>query len=282
MDRHAKSLCSKTLTDNVQVYRFPEDRKEYESDILMSGFEKKVFLVYGDKDIPDFPRDNEDTIIFVTSKKVATKSFDEVFEFPKLKTYSNKNEVVDWIINEGKRLKIDLSTISNALFVTCGGCLRKLASEIEKLSSVAEGGKVSVTQAKELVSFSVELSPKEVVEGICEGNVRKALTYYTFLQERKDETGWIIAFLQGLCSTSLKYQLLHDSGIDDSEVSKVLGMHPFVLKSSIAGRSYLWKKDALSSSFSDLCEMDFLHKSGKDIKCRLEDLIKNLAETAGK
>ena len=97
MERHVNNLCRKALTDNIQVYHFPDDRKEYESDILMSGLEKKIFVVYGDKEVPDFPKDNEDTIIFLTSKKVSLKAFDETFEFPKLKAYSNKNDLAEYV-----------------------------------------------------------------------------------------------------------------------------------------------------------------------------------------
>jgi len=284
IEQSAREEARHSLADEVLEYRFPADADNYAEEArspLMSGG-KRAFIIWGPKEIPDLPEADDDVLIVITKKQLSDPRAKRNLQFPKLKAYADNNEVVGWILKEGERHNIDLSRVAGALFVNSGNCLRKLASEIEKLSwAVPPGTIVSPDVARPLMCFSAELTPKEIVDSICDGLTVRALAFYDKLQERADETGWILAYMQRHVLQQLKFEKLLERKPPYDGASSILGVHPFIFKRMLITRRGLWTKESLLKSLDTLCRLDILHKRGDEsARFGLELEIIRLSEEA--
>lgn len=282
-ERAALAEASTSLPDAVGRYRFPRELSRYmdeafKPDVLESH--RTCFIVWGAITVPELPA-YECTVVVVSKKRIDDKRAARAVDFPKLKTFFDNNEVLRWIIKEGERLKIDLTRVAAALFVNCGSCLRKLASEIEKLATITPtGGAVSPDDVRSLLSFSSELTPRQIVDSICEGQTSRALAFYDKLQERGDETGWILAYMHRHVLSQLRTDLLLEQGCPPDRAAQIVGMHPFVFRKGPLAQRGLWTTASLRQSLQTLGDLDVLHKRGKDVTCSLEFELVRISEEA--
>jgi DNA polymerase III delta subunit len=287
MERAVRDEISVSLSGSVQEFQVPDQLDEYlyESQAPVFGNAVRSFVLWGVTEIPALPECPGDLLVCVSKsakKPLSDKRAKRIHNFPKLKSYSDNNEVIRWILKEGERLNIDLSRVAPALFVNCGNSLRKLASEIEKISILSSRGSVvTPDEVKGLICFSAELNPQQILDSICDGYTIKALAFYDKLQEANDETGWIIAYLQRFVIQQIKFDLLLEKKTSDSEAASKLGVHPFIYKKMLMSRQALWSRKSLLTSIDTLCELDIAHKKG-DVSARfgLELEIVRLSEEA--
>lgn len=283
-ERAALDEAGNSLADSVHKYRLPDGMDDYleEADMRPLFGGRRAFILFGAKEVPETPS-GDDVLIVVSAskKKLVSDSASRVHDFPKMKTYDDNNEVVGWILKEGARLNIDLTRVAGALFVNCGKSLRKISSEIEKLRVLSPSGAVSPGDARSVMCFSADLTPKSVVDSICEGRPAVALAFLDKLQEHKDETGWIIAFLQRHVMRQACMQALHDDGIPNRDAARKLNVHPYVYGKMAESRLGLWSCPSLFSSYGALCELDVAHKRGDGAaRLGLELEIVRLSEEA--
>jgi DNA polymerase III delta subunit len=283
MERAARDEARLCVPDEILEFRLPDELDDYlaesQSPLIVGG--RRAFILWEADSIPALPESKDDVLIVVGGKKPLSHPQGRSIQFNKLKTYDNNNEVVNWILKEGERRGIELNRVANALFVNCGNVLRKLASEIEKLAVLTPPGtQVTPDVARSVLCFSTELSPKQIIESICEGNTVKALAYYEKLQERNDETGWIIAYMQRHVSQQLRSDALLESEVSTDRAAGILSVHPYVFSKTFGARRDLWSRQSLIRSFCTLCDLDVLHKKGVDVRCRLESEIVILSEEA--
>ena len=213
--------------------------------------------------MPSLPDNQHDTLIVVSKKPIQHPTSKRAFKFPKLKAYPENNEVLGWILKEGELHNIDLKRVAAALFMNVGSSLRKLATEVDKLAlAVPKGSVVSPEIARSLLCFSAELTPKEIIDALCDGQTPRALAFFDKLQERGDETGWILAFMQRHVLQQLRFELLVERKTPDDRAAIILGIHPFILKRMYVTRRGLWTKQSLQKSIDTLCDLDIAHKRG--------------------
>lgn len=250
------------LIQDVSRY---DDIDQYIDDISTPSLfgAVKAFVITNCKKIPPLPYGSDVLIVVSGKKKLEDKRATIVYDFPTLKTYSNNNEVVKWIIKEGNKLNIDLSRVATALFINSGKSLRKLYSEMKKLAVVTPPGTAVTPEiAKSLLCFSAELTPKDVIESICEGNTIKALAYHDKLQKYADETGWILAYMQRHVMQFLKMELYLKNGAAKDDLAGIMDVHPYMFKQAYEPRLGLWTIDSLKSSLQTLCDLDIANKRG--------------------
>ncbi len=268
MERAARYEADVGLHREVAEFRMPNDAAAYEAASRPSVFGSfpRTFILWNCPTVPDLLGDDEDVVVVVAppgKKKIEDGRAVRSHFFPKMKTFGDNNEVMRWILREGERLNTDLSRVAGALFVNSGSRLRKLASEIEKVSLVSSKGSAATPDdARSVLCFSAELTPKEIVESISSGNAGMALSYYDKLQEQGDETGWIIAYVHRHVLNVLRARVMHDAGRSESDIAVALGVHPFVVKKSIVPIVGTWTLESLRKSCSALATADVLHKSG--------------------
>lgn len=268
MERAARDEARMSLASDILEFHFPKDeeRYTYETQTSLLDPAPRAFIVWGSKEVPPLPAGPNDTLVFVGGKKpLPDTRAKRTVVFPKLKTYDDNNEVLRWILKEGDHFNIDLSRIASALFVNSGNCLRKLASEIAKLAAVTPPGSVVTPEiARGLICFSAELSPKEIIDSISDGNTAKALAYHDKLQERNEETGWILAYMQRHVLQQLKMESLQSRKESADSAADRLGVHPYIYRKVLIPRLGLWTKESLSESLGVLCDLDIAHKRGDE------------------
>jgi DNA polymerase III delta subunit len=284
-ERAVKDEVSCSLLESSE-YDASINLNQYLDDISIKPFNHSshVFILWNAKEIPvQLPAGESDILIIISTPKIklTDSRAKRIHNFSKLKAYDDKNEYLPWIIKEGERLNIDLSCVASALFVSSGKSLRKISSEIMKLSVIASAGVITPADAKSVLCFSADLTPKEVIDSICEGHPAKALAYLDALQERMDETGWILAYLQRHVIQQLRMEYAASHGISQTEIAKLLNIHPFVCKKMFESRLGLWTMDSLITSYNMLCDLDILHKRGDgSARTGLEIEIIRLSEEA--
>lgn len=285
MERAAREEALLSFSSEIFEYDFPKNADKFllESQTSSLNLNKRSFILWNVKELPIIPYDGDNIFVVVSGKKVLRDSkATRNIQFPKLKSYPDNNEVIRWILKEGDRFNIDLNRIAGALFVNCGNNLRKLSSEIEKISmSVPMGAVVTPSDARPLMCFSAELTPKEIIDSVCEGQTVKALSLYDKLQERGDETGWVIAYMQRHIIQQLKLELFINQKMSDDDIAHNLNVPIFVLRKIRLSRCDLWSKKSLKASLNTLCDLDVAHKRGEVIaRFGLESEIIRLSEEA--
>lgn len=259
--------CSSLIRSIIQFdceSNLPQYLDEIQS-IPLSG-ESRVFILWNVDQIPELPFGNSDILILVSKEKALKDDrARRIHNFPKFKTFESNNQIIKWILDEGRSLNIDLSPVAGALFVSHGKSLRKISSEIRKLAILTSSGdSVRPEIAKALICFSAELSPKGIVDAICEGYTDRALAFYDMLQERADETGWIIAYLQRHVLQYIRIDALIIEKTPINSIIERVGVHPFVYKNVILPRVGLWSRQSLLHSLDIICALDIAHKRGDD------------------
>ena len=284
-ERAATAEASSVLSDAVGHYRFPDDQRLYLDEALKPDVldgHKTCFVLWGALSVPELPS-YDCTVVVVSKKRIDDQRASKSMDFPKLKTFFDNNEVLRWIIKEGERSTIDLSRVAAALFVNCGNCLRKLASEIEKLATITPHGvAVSPDDVRSVLCFSSDLNPRQIVESVCEGQTSRALAFYDKLQERADETGWIIAYMHRHVLSQLRTNLLLDQGCPPDRAAQIVGVHPFVFRKGFVAQRGLWSEQSLRDSLRTFGELDALNKRGRGVTCRLEFELIRLSEEVKK
>jgi len=284
MERTARDEAVHSLASETSEYWLPDQLDAFllDSQVTPLAGGKRAFILWGAKEVPPVPDAGSDLFVVVSKKPLQDKRAARSLKFPKLKSYPENNEVVKWVLKEGERLNIDLSRVAGALFVNTGNCLRKLSTEIEKFSAaVPQGTVVSPEDARPLMCFSADISPKEIIESICDGQTVRALAFYDRLQERGDETGWIIAFMLRHALQQLKFELLHERRVSDEDAAASLGVPLFVFRKMQLSRRGLWSGRSLKASLETLCDLDVAHKRGEAfVRFGLESEVVRLSEEA--
>lgn len=286
-ERAAREEARASLASEVLEYRLPAGLESYlyeSQSALMSGG-SRAYILWGAKEVPPLPESADDVLVCVApagKRVLQDKRAKRSVNFPKLKSYSDNNEVIKWVLKEGEALNIDLSRVAGALFVNAGPCLRKLSREIEKLAAaVPPGTVVSPDEARSLMCFSAELTPREIIDAISDGHTARALAFYDKMQERADETGWILAYMQRHVLQQLRLERLAEQRVPDDKASELLGVHPFIYRKLLISRRGLWTRESLMISFGSLCDLDVANKRGDpSARFGLESEIVRMSEEA--
>lgn len=282
VDRAISEEIANGLFTEKFEYEFPSEINQYseESSVeALDGF-SRVFIIRSAKEIPKLPVGKADLLIYIGgSKKLSDPRARYSLHFPVLKSFQDNNEILGWILKEGERYTIDLKRVAVALFVNSGKSLRKLSGEIQKIAALVPPGTiVSPEEATSVMCFSAKLTPSEIIDAICISNPAKALAYYEKLQEHKDETGWILAYMMRHVANQLRSDLMLNSGLSEEKAVSLLNIHPFIYKKTFVARRGKWPRSVLQECLGTLCDLDISHKRGFDVGCNLQLLIKQLAE----
>lgn len=282
MERAAKDEANSSLCSEILEFDFHKDLEKYQEESRTPLFDNsnRAFVIYNCSQIPNMPSENDCLICVLESgKQISDSRASRVLNFPKLK---QNNEYIGWIVTEGEKFNIDLTRVANALFVNCGNRLRKLSSEIEKLSFVTSPGKmVSPEDAKSLICFSAELTPKNVIDSVCSGKTAMAIAYYDKLQEIGNETGWILSYMHRHVIQFFRLNELILSKVDEDTIANSLGVSSFILQKFILPLKDRWSKKSLAESIKTLSDAEVLHKSGNGFgEFLLQSEIIRLSEEA--
>lgn len=282
-ERVADDEAAMSLAKRFLHFKFPEMKKEYADmlDAIPIDGTGGTIVVWGATEVPDIVDECTTIVVAAKGKTLSSNRAKRVLDARKPKPYDDGADFVRWILKEGERLNIDLRRIASALFVNCGTDLRKTCSEIAKIKVLVGSGEADPSMARRVMCFSAELTPRNVIDAVCEGHPAKAIAFYDRLQEEGCETGWVIAYMQRHAITYLRARMLMDARCSVEQVASALGFHPTYFKNAIMPRLGLWEAISLRQSLDTLCELDLLHKRGIDVsRWGLETEIIRLSEEA--
>jgi DNA polymerase III delta subunit len=268
-----------SLANSIEIFKTPQ---LYEDVVSVNIGFNTTYVVYNVDALPYVPT-SDGLLILVAKPKCEIKypGAKHSIYVPSLKSYEDNNEVLPWILKEGHRQNIDLSNYASAFFVNNGNRLRKIHSEIRKVVDLQKCGITDSVVTRQLFIRSVEITPKDIINAITNGNARAAVTYYDALQDLKDETGWIISYLMRHCLSILTAMYYKSKGKSLQDVASILGLHPFVVSNQIYPNVNTWKQSSLTQSLRKLGELDVLNKSGqRSVEFDLEEEIIRLSQEA--
>jgi DNA polymerase-3 subunit delta len=182
-----------------------------------------------------------------------------------------------------KRIKeIDPKTsISNSalekLAAYSGGDTQALNSEIQKLISFCAGARIEDEDVEKLVSSNLNVSIFETIDALGNNDKKQAARLLHEQLKRGEDPFYIFSMFVYQFRNLLKVADLKERGLaNDYEIAKVSGLHPFVVKKSLAQlRSLTFSK--LKNVYHELSELDTKVKTGKiDIKLALDKFLVEL------
>ena len=280
IEQLAESIARGSLGDSAIRYNW-DNLSDFWDESTKTGLRNHI--IYGAEGIPDTQTPHTVIICALPGKSVLrSEKADKRHFVSKPKVQGDRNEVIPWILKEGQRRNNDLSRIAGALFVNTGIRLRKLASEMDKISDLVPAGSVVTPEMiKPIIVFSAELTPKLIIDAIQEGRTAAALSYYDKLQEKADETGWIIAFLHRFVIQMYRIHIAKEAKKSDKQIAQILEVTDFVYTKFIEPYSGLWKPQSLQESVVRLARLDVQNKQGlADVTPELQTEIIRLAEEA--
>lgn len=201
-ERAAYEYTDGFLADEILKFDFPDDELKYTelSQCYLSD-KRTAFLIRNSDRIPELPINNSLLIVLSKEdKKLNSKRATKTIDIQKLKYNKYKNDYIKWILDEGERRKINLNRVVGALFVNHGTCLRKLSSEIEKLSVVAdhESQMISPEMAKSVMCSSIDFSPFLLIDLVFGGETKSVSAFVDKMKKSNSHASVIYPLLNKL------------------------------------------------------------------------------------
>lgn len=192
--------------------------------------------------------------------KIITK-YAQSQEFPTFKTYKTE-DISSWINKEAKKHDITLEKDAIlALIEQIGNNLRELTKELEKLKLLAyPETKITEKMVKEICISNEDLF--SFADYLLRGNRGKALVEFQKLLDKKHP----LEILSALQTMLRKWILIKAKSREISlfEISKLVGQHEFVVKTSLEKMKNTTLKELVSLK-QNLTEAEYKIKSGQSI-----------------
>lgn len=224
--------------------------------------------------------------IFRTDKLPATWSkLNDAIVFirkhEKLKTWDNNNEVVKWVGEEAKRLKLKLDAkVPVALFHLTGGDLYRISNELGKLLLFVGTEKTADLSHLKLVGIQTSgSSPWDVVDAALMKNQKRAMnalnSLYHFANE--DPSIILVGTLAKGVEKALVARSLLDRGCQVGDVAARLGMHPFRYQQTVHLQAGKHSVKSLAGTMKKLSELDVNVKSTSHRRTLIELAVLDLS-----
>lgn len=205
-----------------------------------------------------------------------------VREHKKLKTWDNNNEVIRWLLEEAKRLKLSLDAkMAAGMFQIAGDDLYRLSSELRKLLLlVGPGVPVTVDHLKLVLSPGTTAEPWTVAEAAFAKNPKKAINALSSLYRYStdDPSIPVMGAMMRQAEKLLVARSMMDRGASPEDVAARLGMHPFRFKMSLLPHVEKHTQRGLTLAMQNLCKLDVdLKRTSHSRRTLLELTVIDLA-----
>lgn len=203
-------------------------------------------------------------------------------EYKKLKTWDNRNEVVNWMRGEAKSLGVQLDE-PNAkdIFQIVGGNLYRLSNELRKLSIyVGKGGTISRDKWTQVLTVSNISEPWEIAEWAADKRLQKALNGLSALYKNgADDPAVPLAYaLMKQAERLLVACTLLAKGASEEDIAVRFGMNPWRCKNTLIPMAKKHSIEKLADLMCRLCLLDMQMKtSGPSKRTQLELTILTFA-----
>ena len=197
-----------------------------------------------------------------------------VYESKKLSPY--KGDIEKWLIKEahsaGKSLDKNLArAIQNAV----GNDLYALRRALTKVILHCDGDYIHKDDIRAVLIHTASTQTYELTNAFGARNMRKVLFLVDrFYRHEDDPTLLLSSALLKHVERLIRAKSLLEYGLDSGDAAKVLGMHPYLFKTSLMPQLKEWKLPKLLDCFDGMCEIDILLKgSGLNKRVLLENVL---------
>lgn len=227
--------------------------------------------------------DDNDLVVVFWEESLPKKS-NALFKFleknSKKQNYEKMTgaKLSQWII---KKIKNNGSSISRAaldrLTAYAGDDIYLLDQEIEKLLSYSGEKMINDKSVELLVRANLSSNIFQTIDALAENDKNQAMELLHRHIKNGDDPFYIFSMFVYQFRNLLKISGLKNEGISNEyEISKITGMHPFVIKKS-ANQIRRFSFMRLKEIYQNLADLDLGIKTGKiDIKLALDKFVAEL------
>ena len=203
-----------------------------------------------------------------------------VAERKKLKTFDNKNEVVEWIPVEAKKIGLKLHpSVPPAMFQIVGSDLYRIAAELRKLQLLTGTSEATLEHLKLVVTPAASSDVWQVLDAASAKDAKKAMnalsTLYRFAGD-DPSVGLAYALMKQVEKLLLATSLLAKGAADD-EIASRLGMHPWRCRSFFLPMARKHSVPRLCTAMRELCRLDVEVKRSAHKRTLVELAVLKLA-----
>jgi DNA polymerase-3 subunit delta len=185
-----------------------------------------------------------------------------------------------WALKRIKELDAEAKISNSALeklAVFSGGNTQTLNSEIQKLINFADGKIIKEEDAELLANDSINIKIFDTVDALGANNKKEAARLLHEHLKKGEDPFYIFSMFVYQFRNLLKVADIKESqGGGEYEIAKIAGLHPFVVKKSLA-QIRNFTLDELKEIYRKLSELDTQIKTGKiDIRLALDKFIVEL------
>lgn len=198
-------------------------------------------------------------------------------EYPKLKTYSTNNEVLEFIREQAKRLKLKMAPeVDEWFYKLTGGELHRVMNELRKLRNFLGDGDQTVTMKhlSLVTAHSYNVEPYMIVEAAFKKDVRTAMNELSRLyKSTSDDPAVSMAnSLMRQLQKVIVARALLDKGGSADDVATAIEMHPWACKKFFIPMVQKHDLTTLASHMSRLCKLELDVKGSSRSKRTLVEL----------
>jgi len=189
-------------------------------------------------------------------------------------------KISQWAMKRLKEFDPQSSIASSALeklIAFSGGDTQAINSEIQKLVSFADGKIISDDDVEKLVNANINIKIFDTIDALGNNNKKQAAGLLHEHLKRGEDPFYLFSMFIYQFRNLLKVADLKEKGMsNDYEISRISGLHPFVVKKSLI-QLRNFTLDKLKNIYTELTELDTKIKTGKiDIRLALDKFIVEL------
>lgn len=251
----------------------PEEQKK-----MLAYLKKNAKKIAGDKDLvavfweEDAPKKNNTLFKFLESRESETSKqlFPEV----------SGAKLSQWVLKRIKEFDVKANLTNSALeklVAYSGGDMQTLNSEIQKLINFADGKNIKDDDIERLVNANITIKIFDTIDALGANKKKEAAKLFHEHLKRGEDPFYLFSMFVYQFRNLLKVADLKDwGGSSEYEIARVTGLHPFVVKKSLA-QIRNFSLDRLKNIYQHLAELDTKIKTGKiDIRLALDKFIVEL------
>jgi DNA polymerase III subunit delta len=269
-------IC-KSIKPSLIVY-YPDNAKEalevLSSDSMFEE-EKAYALIDFDKMKPEkfsrLIRETKDILILCLTEKadLKSKSLTEVIACAKpvpcekMKEYGEDYPtwVSSVITSSGYTME---EGVAREIYLKVGPDMFSLSSELDKLFIVKGDDKyITKVDVDRFVSKTARSTAYELLDDLLNRNVKSALVKYSCSSE---DPGDLVRFLGIHMEKLYRVLLLKDQKFDADQISEIVGIHRFLLKTRYMPKALAMGKSMIADKIDQLCQLEVSLRSFKGSK----------------
>jgi len=245
--------------------------------------EQKEILEYLEKN-GSLAGDNDLVVVFFENN--LSKKTNALFKFldknAKTQNFEKLSgaKLESWMLKRIKELNANASISKSALeklIAFSGGNTHVLNSEIQKLVNFSDGKIIKDEDVEKLVNANINIKIFDTIDALGSNNKKEAARLLHEHLKKGEDPFYIFSMFVYQFRNLLKVaDLKENSGSGEYEIAKTAGLHPFVVKKSLA-QIRNFTLDKLKNIYQELSELDTKIKTGKiDIRLALDKFIVEL------